>query len=209
MKLWLSYTETTNGMESFCDPAAKEYGVPYLYTADYEGDIQRLRDAGAEVVIVFPHWGEEYLREPNHIEKQYAKKIAGAGADIIIGMHPHVIQKIDWLTVEEEDGSTREVLVAYSLGNFVTTQNHHGYTDTGMILEFTVREEEDGSFAVENLGYVPTYCWISDNNVRIVPSAKYLNSPPSGMDSASYARMKETYQETVSLLGGEFKVLAS
>ena len=50
---------------------------------------------------------------------------------------------------------------------------------------------------------------VTDNSVTIVPSAKYLNNPPAGMDSASYARMKETYQETVSLLGGEFKVLAS
>lgn len=204
---FLSYTETTNGMESFCDPAAKEYGVPYLYTADYEGDIQRLRDAGAEVVIVFPHWGEEYLREPNHIEKQYAKKIAGAGADIIIGMHPHVIQKIDWLTVEEEDGSTREVLVAYSLGNFVTTQNHHGYTDTGMILEFTVREEEDGSFAVENLGYVPTYCWGHDGKLQVVNSAKHYDERPEGMDNADYSRMKQSYDQTRALIDESIPVL--
>ena len=45
--------------------------------------------------------------------------------------------------------------------------------------------------------------------LTIVPTAKYLNNPPSGMDSASYARMKETYVETTTLLGSEFTVLES
>ena len=197
---FLSYTETVNGMEGFCDPAATEFGVPFLYYADYEGDVQRLRDAGAEVVIAFPHWGEEYLREPNSIEKQYAKKLADAGVDIILGSHPHVLQKVGWLTTEDENGEEKKTLVVYSLGNFISTQNHHGYTDTGMIFEFTVSEQEDGSFAVENLGYVPTYCWWENGSLKVVNSAKHYDDKPDGMSSSAYNRMKESYRQTRELI---------
>lgn len=199
---FLSYTETTNGMESASDSAAKEYGVPYLYSSDYEGDVARLREAGAEVVIAFPHWGEEYIREPNSTEKQYAQKMANAGVDIILGSHPHVLQKIDWIETEE-----RNVLVAYSLGNFISTQSHHGYTDTGMILEFTVTEQPDGTFAVENPGYIPTYCWKHDGTLQVVNSARYYDEKPEGMSSSAYSRMKESYNQTRTLIDDSIPTL--
>lgn len=200
---FLSYTETTNGMESASDSAAKEYGVPYLYSGDYAGDVARLREAGAEVVIAFPHWGEEYLREPNTTEKQYAQKMANAGVDIILGSHPHVLQKISWIETE-----AKKTLVAYSLGNFISTQNHHGYTDTGMILEFTVTEQSDGTFAVENLGYIPTYCWKHDGTLQVVNSAKHYDEKPEGMSSSAYSRMKESYDQTRALIDDGIPVLS-
>jgi len=199
---FLSYTETTNGMESSADKAAQEYGVPYLYDADFEGDVARLREAGADVVIAFPHWGEEYLRQPNSSEKQYAQKLADAGVDVILGGHPHVLQKIEW--IESED---RDVLVAYSLGNFISTQSHHGYTDTGMILEFTVTEKDDGTFAVGDLGYVPTYCWKHDGTMQVVNSAKHYDDQPEGMSKSSYSRMKESYDQTRALIDDSIPVL--
>ncbi len=199
---FLSYTETTNGMEAFADTAAKEYGVPFLYYADYEGDVDRLRQAGAEVVIVFAHWGEEYLRQPNSIEKQYAKKIAEAGADIILGSHPHVLQKVDWI---EADG--RRVLVAYSLGNFISTQSHHGYTDTGMILEFRVEISAEGQVQIGGLGYVPTYCWKHDGTLQVVNAAKHYDSKPEGMSKSAYNRLRESYRQTRDLIDDSISVL--
>lgn len=199
---FLSYTEGTNGMEAAADKAAKEYGVPYLYEADYEGDVQRLKEAGAELIIAFPHWGAEYIREPNSIETQYAKKMAEAGVDIILGTHPHVLQKIEWIETEN-----RKTLVAYSLGNFISTQAHHGYTDTGMILEFTVTEREDGGFEIGNLGYVPTYCWKHDNTLQVVNSAKHYDDKPEGMSNSAYSRMKESYNQTRSLIDESIPVL--
>ena len=201
---FLSYTETTNGMEAAADKAAKEYGVPYLYEADYEEDVERLREAGADVVIAFPHWGEEYTRQPNSTEKQYAKKMAEAGVDVILGTHPHVLQKIEWIETEE-----RKTLVAYSLGNFISTQAHHGYTDTGMILEFKVTEQEDGTFEIGDLGYVPTYCWKHDGTLQVVNSAKHYDDKPEGMGSTAYSRMKESYDQTRALIDESIPVLTN
>lgn len=199
---FLSYTESTNGMETASSPDVKTYGVPYLNGADFAGDVQLLRDAGAEIVIAFPHWGVEYARTPHDSQIMYARKMANAGVDIILGSHPHVLQKVDWM---EADG--RRVLIAYSLGNFVSSQNHHGYTDTGMILEFTVREQADGTFAIENLGYIPTYCWKHDNLIQVVPSGKYLEQRPEGMSNSAFERMRTSYQQTRNLISPDIPVI--
>ena len=199
---FLSYTESTNGMEFSSSADAREYGVPYLNGADFAGDVQRLRDSGAEIVIAFPHWGVEYARTPHDSQIMYARKMTKAGVDVILGSHPHVLQPVEWI---EADG--RKALVAYSLGNFVSSQNHHGYTDTGMILEFTVREQDDGAFAIENVGYVPTYCWKHDNLIQVVPSGKYLTQRPEGMSDSAFERMRTSYQQTRNLISPEIPVI--
>ncbi|MBQ8878162.1 MAG: CapA family protein, partial [Lachnospiraceae bacterium] len=72
----------------------------------------------ADVVIVCPHWGTEYTTKPSQYQKEFAKQMTQAGADLIIGTHPHVVQPIEW--VESENGN--KALCYYSLGNYVSTQ---------------------------------------------------------------------------------------
>lgn len=203
---FVAYTHSTNTVENSCDPAAKEYGVPYLQTADIAGDIQRLRDAGAEVVIALPHWGEEYVLAPDSQQQKYATILAEAGADVILGSHSHTVQPMGYTTVTDSSGKTRDVFTIFSLGNFLSTHTKQ-YTDAGVILEFTIQEQADGTFKCENIGYIPTYCWIHDDNVQVISSAKYLNNPPDGMDSKAYARMREAYSEVTSQLGLQYRVL--
>ena len=66
--------------------------MPYIHKADFKADVKKLRDAGAEVIIAFPHWGKEYVREPDSSQKKYAKQLAQAGVDIplsaISKIHP-------------------------------------------------------------------------------------------------------------------------
>lgn len=72
----------------------------------------------ADVVIVFPHWGTEYQTSPSVYQQNFAKQMTEAGADLIIGTHPHVIQPVEWIT--SDNGN--ECLCYYSLGNYVSTQ---------------------------------------------------------------------------------------
>lgn len=203
---FVAYTHTTNTQEKVCDPAAVEYGVPYLYKADIEGDIQRLREAGAEVVIAFPHWGKEYVRSPDRNQKKYAKRLAEAGADIIIGSHSHMVQPMGYQTVANADGSTRKVFTMFSMGNFISTHTLQ-YTDAGVILDFTINEQPDGTFTCDNVQFIPTYCWMQDGAIRVLPSGRYLNNAPEGMNATSYDRMVASYYEIVELLGENFNVL--
>lgn len=72
----------------------------------------------AQVVVVSMHWGNEYQHGADERQKSLAQQIADAGADVIWGHHPHVLQKMEWL--ESADG--RQVLVIYSLGNLLADQ---------------------------------------------------------------------------------------
>ena len=204
---FVAYTHTTNTQEKVSDADAVEYGVPYLYKSDIEGDIKRLRDAGAEVVIAFPHWGKEYVREPDENQTKYARKLAEAGADIILGSHSHTVQPMMYKSVTDSSGRTRNVFMIFSLGNFLSDHVLQ-YTDGGIIVDFTINENADGSFTCDNVGYIPTYCWQpTEGDARVLPSGKYLNNRPAGMSDEAFSRMTETYSEITQAIGNQFPVL--
>lgn len=76
------------------------------------------RAAGAELIICYYHWGEEYAMAPDRVQIAIARASADMGADIVFGSHPHVVQKAETL----KSGSGKDVPVFYSLGNFLSNQ---------------------------------------------------------------------------------------
>ena len=123
-----SYTYGTNGMD-----ASDKYPFAVHYLPRDEKERQQVRkditDAATEAdfVIVFAHWGNEYEKEVSDEQREMAQFFADAGADVIIGSHPHVVQKND--TIRNNDGS--ETIVFYSLGNFRAFQGRREETRTG------------------------------------------------------------------------------
>lgn len=75
-------------------------------------------DTLADIVIICPHWGTEYVTTPSAYQTAFAAQMTLAGADVIIGTHPHVPQPIDIITAENGN----QALCFYSLGNYVSTQ---------------------------------------------------------------------------------------
>ncbi len=74
--------------------------------------------AEADFVVVLPHWGDEYSPDPNEEQRRVAKEFLEAGADAIVGAHPHVLQP--WEGYLTKDG--RKTVIMHSLGNFVSNQ---------------------------------------------------------------------------------------
>jgi Bacterial capsule synthesis protein PGA_cap len=99
------------------------------FTVDnVKSDVQKARDSGAQVVIVFPHWGTEYDPTPFAGQQALARAAIDAGADIVIGNHAH------WAgAVEVYEGKP----IWYALGNFVFDQTWSEPTMEGMTLELT------------------------------------------------------------------------
>lgn len=202
---FLAYTHSTNSMENRgVDKDAVEL-VPYISKADFKADVKKLRDAGAEVIIAWPHWGAEYVREPDSSQKKYAKKLAEAGVDIIIGSHAHEVQPMGYQSVTV-DGVNKQVLTMFCMGNFISDHVLQ-YTDNGLILDFTVNEQPGGVFTVDNVGYIPTYTWKQDGAVKVLPSGRYLENRPSGMDDENYNRMVASYYEIVEVMGNQFQLI--
>ncbi len=91
-------------------------------------DVKKAKADGADVVIVFPHWGTEYHAKPNPGQVTLAHRILDAGADMIIGNHPHWTQ-----AMEVYKGKP----IWYALGNLVFDQTWSEETMEGMTLELT------------------------------------------------------------------------
>lgn len=203
---FVTYTHSTNSMENHCDDRTK-YLVNYFRSSNCATDIANARAAGAEVIVAVTHWGEEYKREPESSTRNLAKKLVAAGADIIIGGHPHMAQPMEYITATDANGQSRTALCLYSLGNFLS-QHRVQYTDSGVVFEFTIQENTDGTFSIVNPGYVPVYVWTFKNgegedDYRVMPIGNYLNNPPSGMSSEQINRMTECWNETLELMNND------
>lgn len=101
-------------------PLGKPYAVDRMRNKDKKrihAQIARAKRK-ADLVIVLPHWGIEYLYEPVVSQKKWAQFFAECGADLIIGTHPHVLQYKE--AIKTSDG--RVVPCIYSLGNFISCQ---------------------------------------------------------------------------------------
>ena len=142
---FLNYTQNLNG---FSLPSDAKFMVKLLDMELVKEDIAKAREQ-ADIVIVFPHWGEEYQTTPSWYQKSLAQQIADAGADLIIGTHPHVIQPLEILT--SADG--REVPCYYSLGNFVSNMP---WNETYVEALAKVRIKKEGSkVSIESVEAVP------------------------------------------------------
>ncbi|MGA7720817.1 MAG: CapA family protein, partial [Ignavibacteriaceae bacterium] len=83
----LAYTYGTNGNTV---PKGKPYLINIIDTALIRNDINLYRHNGAEIVLVYFHFGTEYKRTPDDYQKTIVEKTIAGGADLIIGGHPHV-----------------------------------------------------------------------------------------------------------------------
>lgn len=84
-------------------------GLAWIETAKVESDIAAAREK-ADVVVVYPHWGLEYHPTPGNTQQDLAIRWINAGADLVVGAHPHVVQPVEIY---------KNRLIAYSLGNYV------------------------------------------------------------------------------------------
>lgn len=96
-------------------------------------EIKKL-DTQFDLVIAMPHWGVEYITDkpyPTQVEDGHA--MVDAGADIIIGAHPHVVQPIEVY---------KDKVIFYSLGNFIFDQYFSEETQTGLAIGFQIEKGE-------------------------------------------------------------------
>lgn len=112
-----AFTAWTYGTDDYETEAGHEYMVNCYRDHEQELlDWVKEADQKADVVIVSMHWGTVYTADPDEEQTSLAQKLADAGADIIIGNHPHNIQPVQWLN----DGRT---LCYYAMGNMINSQD--------------------------------------------------------------------------------------
>ncbi|MCR5155547.1 MAG: CapA family protein [Butyrivibrio sp.] len=108
----------------------------------------------ADIVIVFVHWGDEYSAEVSAQQEHFTDLFANSGVDVVIGSHPHVLQKS--CEVDRPDG--RKMLVYYSLGNFRADQGKDESTKIGGEARIVFEYDFDGvRIAAHDLKQINSY----------------------------------------------------
>ncbi len=203
---FMNYTEELNSMDrqASLDKRAMQFAVHATSNSNSLNDAKALREAGADVIVCFMHWGTEYELEPDRDQKNLAAKLVECGVDVIIGGHPHVVQRAEWLSGTNQFGERQETLCLYSLGNFLSFQREQ-YKDGGIIFDFTIQEQPDGSFKIVNPGYLPTWVWLTGNNednynFQVLNVGEYINNPPANMTSQDYQKMIQSYNDSIAAM---------
>lgn len=209
---FVSFTYDTNGITV---PSDSDFAVNSL--KNYEPDrvawvcqrVKDLKSAGADIVIVIAHWGIEYQTKPSSYQTNLTDQFFQAGADVIFGSHPHVVQPMEVRQIQNADGTTRTGVVIYSLGNFVSSQTNKAGPDKdlGLIMNVTFKKENNVT-TIDAVEVTPTYVFWTDQVIGVVP-AEYALSDKSSyplIDSKGWSRIQYAHDKIISVVTGQFNL---
>ena len=192
---FLNYTYGTN-----MSVAKPPVIVNYLDTARIVDDLNKARELNVDYTIACVHWGDEYKNNENQEQRQLADFLARNGCNLIVGAHPHVVQPIKMIAGSYTDS----VLVAYSLGNFISNQRWR-YSDGGIMLDVTLTKS-NGIVSLDSYRYEPF--WVSrypEKGVqvyRIIPVIDYLSNPDlfPAISAADEKLLMQFYRDTKRII---------
>ena len=153
---FLSFTYGTNGI-----PIASEnsYSVNLI---DEDLILEQIKLAKAlepDLICASMHWGVEDVSKQNSTQENLADLLFKNGVDVILGCHPHVLQPMEKRTITLEDGTTKDVFVIFSLGNFMSGQTKANNKNSIILnLSFT-KNGETGKTTIDSASYVPIHMY--------------------------------------------------
>ncbi len=136
---------TTLVPESF-EARGETPGISHEETALMESAVRALK-SNVDFLAVSLHWGNEYETNPNEEQRFIGRALIDAGADLVIGHHPHVIQEVE---------RYKNGWIAYSLGNFIFDQGFSEETMKGSLLRVDVRRAHIENVATDTV-YLDNY----------------------------------------------------
>lgn len=170
----LNYTYSTNGIAM---PSDMPFAVDMLEEEKVLEDLRRAEEL-ADFTIVCPHWGTEYRLEADSFQKKWTEIFLENGVDLVLGTHPHVIEPIEWRT---DEATGHEMLVYYSLGNFVnwTSGIGEGIANrmVGGMAQITIGLDESGEAFIKEYGVMPLVAHLEEgvNGVTVYPLDEYTD----------------------------------
>lgn len=160
---FLNYTYGTNGIQP-----KEGMEVAMIDKKKIAEEIAKTRRAGAEILVVAMHWGIEYVLLENGVQHDLANFLVDQGVDLIIGGHPHVIQPMKVVRNEKEG---KDVLVVYSLGNFISNMKTAD-TRGGALVRAYITRGPDGKARFSHADYDTFFSAKPDgkSNFKVIPS---------------------------------------
>jgi poly-gamma-glutamate synthesis protein (capsule biosynthesis protein) len=189
-----------NGLEQTVSESTLHQAVNLIDETEMAQTLQAIETSDVDQTIVFIHWGSEYRLTPTDDQVALAQKLIDWGADIILGSHPHVIERSE---IIYHEGQPKYVI--YSMGNFISNQSRQTlgsianakYTENGVMVYLKLTKSETGT-ALTAVRHIPT--WVSrasDLKYVILPiekQASYLETP------AIHSLTADAYEATMSMM---------
>ena len=192
----LNYTYSTNGID-----IPDGVVVNLMDEERIIADLACARSMKPDATLVVFHWGWEYNRYPNSQQKRFAKLSFEHGADVVLGAHPHVVQPFELQTVTDIYGATRDCLVLYSAGNFLSNQQR-SHTKGGIIFHFDLVRQEGRPLAFANVRHTPTWVYRGYSRgkrfYKVLPAAASLSQ--RSVPGYEKSRMRSHLASTDKLL---------
>jgi poly-gamma-glutamate synthesis protein (capsule biosynthesis protein) len=189
----LNYTYGTNG-----NIVPEPVIVNLLDKERVAADIEKVIKMKPDLIILFLHWGNEYDTVPSTNQTEMAGFFFSKGVDLIIGSHPHVLQKMVWY----RDGDEMNKIVVYSLGNFISNQRKPK-TDGGSMVKIDL-EKEGNSWKISNAGFYLTWVYTPIVKYRkqfyILPCSEFEKKPEFFANPADFLQMKQFIDDSRRLL---------
>ena len=144
---FLTYTYGTNGFEL---DNGSDFVIP-TFDEDLIKKQVEIAKNNADFIIVSCHWGDENTHKVNWTQNHQAEFLCELEVDVVLGMHPHCIQPIEWKT----SSNGKKTLVVYSLGNFVSGMDR-GINNLGCMLSLQIKKDaETGEITLESPIAIP------------------------------------------------------
>lgn len=187
------------------------------FYGEMEQRITAMKEAGAEAIVLFIHWGAEYQTHTTSSQPVIAQKMCDLGVDVIIGGHPHVVQPVEVLTSNTDPG--RKTLCVYSLGNAMSNQRSSnmdlttGHTEDGMLFTFTFVRNAEGRVVLESAELLPTWVCIRSSDTvfdyNILPLDKGISDWKAAFSigDGNLAEAEGSWQRTEDLTGEGMKTV--
>jgi len=152
---FLNFTYDINGM-----PLPAPAQISLIRRQHLSDQMAQARSLEPDMILVMLHCGTEYGVEPDDFQKKTVDDLFREGADIILGSHPHVLQRFDLQSSADRTGVVKPRFVIYSLGNFLSNQRERR-RNGGIILHLTLKKRSTGSTAgktsISSIGYTPVW----------------------------------------------------
>ena len=161
----IAFVAFTKGMNGMGLPSGAEYCVNLLYT-DYSSNYSVIDTAGItkvleeaktlepDVIIAALHWGSENVDEISESQEKIADLMFQNGVDVIIGSHSHRVGAVEYRTITEKNGNTKNVVLAYGLGDFCAGRAGNVSGSVILNLEFT-RDHAKGTTTITRASCTP------------------------------------------------------
>jgi poly-gamma-glutamate synthesis protein (capsule biosynthesis protein) len=159
------YTYGTNGM-----PVAEPYIVRLMTEENIRADIEFAKKNQSDCIILSFHYGSEYVLNPLRNQTDWVEFAFSEGADIVLGGHPHVLQKLEKRVQTDKYGIRKERLVFFSMGNFLSGQRKPN-TDGGAVFQFAFQWIGDPDPDENSWNLMPTRIF----GIRYIPTWVYPN----------------------------------